>query len=406
MTIPMSILFTEAKIGTLEISNRMIRTASHEGLADSSGRPTDEQFEFYRGFIEGGIGLVITGYAGIMQSGKSALYHMNMIDSDELIPSHKSLVDRIHQIGGKVVLQIAHCGRQTWSKETGQPLLAPSAIPCGFYREMPKRISEEEIYTVIENFAEAARRAKEAGYDGIEIHAAHGYLLSTFLSRHSNKRTDRWGGSAVNRFRIVGETLRSVRRAVGEDYPVLIKLNTYERARLGTKPKDCVRFTRMVEETGCCDALELSCGTNEGGFIMARGKFPTGAIFKYMRPYCEYHPLIKFVMRSFLVPFIKLMQPSFYEGYNLGTAAKAKQAISLPIITVGGMRSKALMEEVIEAGKTDFVSMARPLILEPDLPNKFMNGVSEKALCDNCNKCVVAADTKPIHCYKEELLSG
>ena len=397
----MSVLFAEGKIGTMELSNRMIRSASHEGLADERGRPTEEQFEFYRGFIEGGIGLVITGYAGIMQSGKSALYRMTMIDSDELIPFHRRLVDRVHQMGGKIVLQIAHCGRQTWSSETGEPLMAPSAIPCGFYREMPEKMTEADIYTVIEHFAQAARRTKESGYDGVEIHGAHGYLLFSFLSRHSNKRKDRWGGSIENRFRIVGETLSAVRGAVGKAYPVLIKLNTYERARLGVKPEECVQFARMVEKTGCCDAIEFSCGTNEGGFIMTRGTFPTQAIFKYMRPYCTYHPIVRFLFKTFLIPFIKLKQPPFSEGYNLETAAKAKQVISLPVITVGGMRSERFMEAAIESKKTDFVSMARPLILEPDLANKFKAGISERALCDNCNECVVASDTRPIRCYKK-----
>ena len=123
--IDLSILFTPSRIGAMELANCMIRTASHEGLADNRGRPTDEQFEFYKGFIDGGIGLVITGYAGIMQSGKSALYHMTMIDSDEIIPSHITLVDRIHRIRGKIILQIAHCGRQTWSTRTGETLMAP-----------------------------------------------------------------------------------------------------------------------------------------------------------------------------------------------------------------------------------------------------------------------------------------
>ena len=398
----MSILFSNATIGHLELSNRLIRTASHEGLADSRGRPTPEQFEFYRGFVEGGIGMVITGYAGISQSGKSALYHMTMIDSDDLIPSHRKLVERVHGIGGKIVLQIAHCGRQSWSTATGRPLQAPSAIPCGFYRERPKEMTPEDIVIVIDEFGQAARRAKAAGYDGVQIHGAHGYLLSTFLSQHANKRTDQWGGSPQNRFRIVGRTLEKVRETVGEDYPVLIKLNTYERAARGIKAGDCIGFAKMVAKTGCCDAIEFSCGTNEGGFIMARGKFPTDAIFKFMRPYCNYHILIKFFMKVFIVPFIKLKQPPFHEAYNLETAAKVKEKISLPIITVGGMRSKTLLENAIESNQTDFISMARPLIMEPDLPNKFRTGESETALCDNCNQCVVAADTRPIECYRNQ----
>jgi 2,4-dienoyl-CoA reductase-like NADH-dependent reductase (Old Yellow Enzyme family) len=138
----MSGLFTSGKIGRLELKNRMIRTASHEGLADEKGRPTQAQMDFYKGFVDGGIGLVITGYAGISQAGKSALYHMTMIDSDDLIPAHKSMVDRLHEAGGRIVLQIAHCGRQTWSSETGHALMAPSPIPCGFYREMPRMMTE------------------------------------------------------------------------------------------------------------------------------------------------------------------------------------------------------------------------------------------------------------------------
>jgi len=398
-------LFREGSIGSLRLSNRMIRTASHEGLADENGSPTEAQFQFYKGFVSGGIGLVITGYAGISRVGMSALYHMTMIDRDELIDSHRAMTRRIHDLGGKIVLQIAHCGRQTWSKETGLPLQAPSAVACGFYREKPHAMTEDEIRQTIDDFAAAAAHTKEAGYDGVEIHGAHGYLLSTFLSRHANKRTDRWGGGAENRFRIVAEVLRAVRLAVGDEFPVLIKLNTFERARLGTKPDDCVRFARMVEQTGCCDAVELSCGTNEGGFIMARGGFPTNAILKYMRPYNGYNPVVKFLMKTFYIPFEKLRQPSFTEGYNLDTAARVKQETALKVITVGGMRSKAVMEDAIASGKTDFVSMARPLIAEPDLANKFRTGRSDVALCNNCNDCVVAADTQPIKCYADFALT-
>jgi 2,4-dienoyl-CoA reductase-like NADH-dependent reductase (Old Yellow Enzyme family) len=394
-----SILFTSAKIGTMELSNRLIRSAAHEGLADWRGRPTDEQFLFYKGFVKGGISLIITGYAGIMQSGKSALFHMTMIDFDELISDHKRLVDKIHQIGGKIVLQIGHCGRQTWSSETGKPLLAPSAIPCGFYREQPKEMDEEDIHTVIEAFANAASRARESGYDGVQIHGAHGYLLSTFLSRHSNKRSDNWGGSLENRFRIVGEVLKAVRKSVGRDYPVLIKLNTYEKASDGMNSEECVLISKMVEEADCCDAIELSCGTTEDGFVVTRGDFPAEAIFNYMRPYCNYNPIAKFFMKTFVAPIVKLRQPRFSEGYNLDASAKVKQAVSLPVITVGGMRTKRFMEEAVESRKTDFVSMARPLIREPNLPNKFRDGISESASCVSCNQCVVASDTRSIRCY-------
>ena len=398
-------LFSRGMIGRMELKNRMIRSASHEGLADRRGAPTDEQCQFYRSFVEGGIGLVITGYAGIMQNGKSSLYHMTMIDDDELIPAHRSMVEKIHDLGGRIVCQIAHCGRQTLSEATGEgALVAPSSIPDGFFKEVPRELTEREIREIIGRFAAAAGRVRRAGYDGVQIHAAHGYLLSTFLSRHSNKRKDRWGGSQENRFRIVGETLRAVREEVGADFPVLIKLNSFDRARDGIKPAECVGFARMAEETGCCDAVEVSAGSNEDSFYMARGAFPTEGILKYLRPYCKMGAIAKGFIRYVAAPFYNLVQPPFEEGYNLEAAAKVKRAISLPVITVGGMRSLAFMESAIRDGKTDFISLARPLLLEPDLANKFMRKESTAAECNNCNICFVAADTAPIQCHRNEFM--
>lgn len=395
-------LFTAGKIGTLEVPNRMIRTASHEGFAEDNGAPTGEQLAFYTRFVEGGIGLVITGYAGIAQNGKSALHRMTMIDSDDLIEAHRRMVDAIHAAGGRIVLQICHCGRQTLSSDTGMPpLVAPSAIPCGFYKEMPKALTEPEIHDIVDKFAQAARRARAAGYDGVQIHAAHGYLLSTFLSRHANHRTDRWGGSLENRFRIVGEVLRAVRDAVGPGFPVLIKLNAFEKPRDGMRPEECAEISALVDRTGCCDGIEISNGTNEDGFYMARGGVPTEAILEYLRPYCRMNRVAKLLVRG-VSPFFKLRQPGFTEGYNLAASAMVKKAVSLPVITVGGMRTKAFMDAAIRDGKTDFVSIARPLLLEPDLANKFRDGASDEAQCDNCNICLVASDAVPIRCHKDE----
>lgn len=400
----MDYLFNPGKIGTLTIKNRMIRTASHEGLAEKNGAPTDEQFQFYKGFIDGGIGLIITGYAGICQQGKSVLRHMNMINKDDLILAHKKLTNQVHKIGGKIVLQIAHCGRQTWSKDTGvPPTVAPSAIACGFYKEKPKELTEEEIQTIIKQFAEAAKRAQKAGYDGVQVHGAHGYLLSTFLSGYSNRRKDKWGGSRENKFRIVGEILKAVKKAVGKDYPVLLKINSYEKARKGIRPLECVEFAKMTEDTGCCDGIEVSAGTNECGFVMTRGGVPGKIITKYMRPFSEMNPIAKLFINYLIAPMTQLMEPKFKEGYNLETSALIKKKVSIPVITVGGMRSKNFMEAAIREGKTDFVSMARPLILEPDLANKFKKGQSNIANCNNCNACSLAVDSVRINCYNKKL---
>jgi 2,4-dienoyl-CoA reductase-like NADH-dependent reductase (Old Yellow Enzyme family) len=400
----MSQLFSPGRIGALEIANRLIRTASHEGLADERGAPTDAQFEFYRGFVEGGIGLLITGYAAVSPAGKSALYHMNRIDSDDLLPAHQAMVSRIHGTGGRIVLQIAHCGRQTWSSETRLPLQAPSALACGFYGETPRALTAPELEQVVAAFAQAARRAQAAGYDGVQIHAAHGYLLQSFLARRSNRREDGYGGSLENRFRIVGEILAAVRAAVGKDYPVLIKLNTEDRQWRGITPDECVATARLVEASGCCDAIELSCGTTEGGFVMARGGVPADTLLAYTRPYCHMPPILRGLTRHVVCPVARLVMPIFTEGYNLATARRVKAAVKLPVITVGGMRSLAFMEAAVSHGATDFCAMARPLILEPDLPKRFREGRAARALCSNCNMCLLAADTQPIRCHNQELL--
>ncbi len=397
-------LFSKGTIGTLALPNRMIRSASHEGLADARGAPTDAQFRFYQGFVEGGVGLVITGYAGVSPAGKSALYHMTMIDSDALIPAHAAMVSKVHAAGGTIVLQIAHCGRQTWSSETRLPLAAPSAVPCGFYGEIPHALSVPEIHDIVGSFAAAAGRAERAGYDGVQVHAAHGYLLSSFLARRSNRRRDEWGGSLENRFRIVGEILRAVRATVGQDYPILIKLNTDERVRGGMTPDECVAVAKLVEASRCCDAIELSCGTTEGGFVMARGGIPIETMLAATRPYCHMPPPLRTLMRYAVLPAARLAMPIFTEGYNLATARRVKAAVKLKVITVGGMRSLDFMEAAVANGATDFCSLARPLLLEPDLPRKFREGRTRKARCNNCNMCVVASDTQTIRCHNPEVL--
>lgn len=399
-----SSLFTPAHIGSLELKNRMIRTASHEGLSDRRGRPTDALITFHRQFVNGGIALVITGYAGVMQNGKSALYRMTMIDDDALIPAHQKLTDAMHDAGGRIVCQIAHCGRQTLSDETNEhTVVGPSSIPNRFYKEVPRPLVSQEIEDIINHFGAAASRVKKAGYDGVQVHGAHGYLLSTFLSRRSNRRTDKWGGSAERRFRIVGETLRTVRDAVGPDFPVLLKLNGFERGRGGMNPQECVKVARLAEQTGCCDAIEVSAGSNEDAFHMARGELPADAILTYLRPYCKWRSWKKILLRTIGIPVqsTPLFHPRFREGYNLATAALVKRAIDLPVITVGGMRSKTFMEAAIRDGSTDFVSMARPLIRQPDLANRFLSGKSEIASCTNCNRCLVAADTVGIRCHED-----
>ena len=183
--------FEPVAIGNMQFKNRIIRSATHEGMADEEGFATNDLKKLYVRLAKGGAGGIITGYSSVQPDGKSPLYRMTMIDKDDYIPKLKEITDTVHEFGTPIIMQIAHCGRQTRSKVTGLPTIAPSAVRDKFYNEdLPKALSAEEINIIIDNFVRAILRAKKAGFDGVQIHGAHGYLLSQFLSSHSNRRTD------------------------------------------------------------------------------------------------------------------------------------------------------------------------------------------------------------------------
>jgi 2,4-dienoyl-CoA reductase-like NADH-dependent reductase (Old Yellow Enzyme family) len=197
----MKSVFFDAEIAGVALKNRIIRSATHEGMADNDGNPTEMLMKEYELLARGEVGAIITGYAGIQQNGKSPMHNMLMIDNDAQIIPFQELTRRVHEYGTPVFLQIAHCGRQTRSKITGFPTVAPSPIRDKLYNEeTPHALSEDEIYEIIGNFALAVERAKKAGFDGVQLHAAHSYLLSSFLSPHMNKRSDKWGGNTETSF--------------------------------------------------------------------------------------------------------------------------------------------------------------------------------------------------------------
>lgn len=272
-------VFIESQIANIKLKNKIIRSATHEGLADKKGNPTEAIIKKYEALAKGEVGAIITGYAGVMANGKSSAAGMLMIDSDEAIPYYQKLAERVHQFNTPVILELTHCGRQTNSKSTGMHTVAPSSIRDKLYNEdIPHELTDKEICDIIEHFVKAAARAKKAGFDGVQLHLAHGFLLSSFLSPHMNKREDQWGGSMENRFRIIREILEKTRKSVG-NYPILAKINGYEISKDGLKITEAITIAKYLEETGC-DAIEVSCGIAEEGFVFARGEFPIEVLIK------------------------------------------------------------------------------------------------------------------------------
>ncbi|MDR3601259.1 MAG: NADH:flavin oxidoreductase [Desulfosporosinus sp.] len=389
-------VFSEAQIAGVTLKNKIIRAATHEALADDWGNPTEALIKKYEALAKGEVGAIITGYAAIMQNGKSPLVNMLMIDNDERIPYYKQLVDRIHLYNTPIFLQITHCGRQTFSKATGLPTVAPSPIKDKLYNEdIPQELNDAEIYEIIANFVNAIERAKKAGFDGVQLQLSHGYLLSSFLSPHMNKRKDQWGGSTENRFRIVKEIMYRAREKVG-DYPIIAKINGYEKSKDGITLEEAVLIAKYLEKSSC-DGIEVSCGIAEEGFMALRGDFPFAMIAKHNHlmkriPKILY-PVVKPVLKhSFASP-----EPRYL--YNVNSAKKIKENVKIPVIVVGGIRKLKDIEEIINNKKSDFVSMSRPFIIEPNIVKKFMAGEQQQSKCINCNYCQIGIEKNPLKCY-------
>ncbi len=354
-------LFTPAKIGNLKLKNRLVRSATQEGLSDEKGFLDDRLFDMYRDLAKGGVGLIITGHMYIHPTGR-ANPQMSGIYSDDQIPGLKKLTDVVHAEGGLVCVQINHAGMHA-VVESGLDLLSASDTDTEQSKRPARGMTIKEIETMIAAFGSAARRAVEAGFDAVQIHAAHGYLTSQFNSPLINKRTDKYGGDIFGRMTFLKEVAAVVREQVGPDYPVLIKLGMMDGDEGGLTLEEGVEIVKALQEMGI-DGVELSGGL--GGKKISSVK--------------------------------KGVQNEGKEAYFLSFAKAAKPATDLPIILVGGFRSKSVMEAALAGGNVDFVSICRPLINDPYLPAKLESGELEKSGCLSANNCWAESPGSGISC--------
>jgi 2,4-dienoyl-CoA reductase-like NADH-dependent reductase (Old Yellow Enzyme family) len=392
-----NMVFEQAEIGTIKLKNRIIRSATHEGLADGQGYPTDSLLKKYEVLAKNDVGCIITGYAGIMQNGKTNQHNMLMINDDSFVDSYKIITQKIHEFQTSIILQIAHCGRQTRSKITGLPTVAPSAIKDkSFNEETPKELSEPEVFEIIDNFVNAIYRAKNAGFDGVQLHLAHGFLLAQFLSSYTNRRKDKWGGTTENKFRIISKIFTKAKQLVG-DFPILVKINAHDGRKGGMSLAESIEIAKMLETIGCA-GIEVSCGVHEDGLYTIRGdKLPIDAVFKYNFNYKQYPQIIKIIAKIIVPILTKKIKP--YENYNVDFAKEIKKNVKIPVIVVGGIKSIDSIKTIISGKKADFVSMCRPFIREPNIVKKFKDGIQTKSKCIACNFCGIASEEKPLKCY-------
>jgi len=348
METDMSQLFEPVKIGNLELKNRLVRSATWDRTALATGEVTDESVVIYRELGKGEIGLIITGHAFVSPLGQATPAQYG-IHKDEMIPGLSRLVEAAHKGGAKIAVQITHCGFNSgYLRQQEIPRLAVSIRDDS--EALQKEMTDEDIEGIIDDFALAAGRAVEAGFDAVQLHGAHGYLIAQFLSPIFNHRTDRWGGSADNRRRFHLEVIQKIRRTIGSGFPLLIKFGAREDQEGGLPLSEGVETAREMVKRGV-DALEVSAG-------YSRGHIPRLA---------EGAP----------------EQVAFRES-----AAAVKKAVNVPVILVGGIRNPQTANEILESGDADLISMCRPLIREPDLIVRWKRGETDTAKCISCNNCI------------------
>ena len=392
----MSILFTPIKIGKMEIKNRFVRSATHEGMATEKGEVTDKLIKVMSALAKGEVGLIIPGYMYIDPVGQAA-ENQTGIYSDDLVPGLKKMVNAVHAEGGKIAFQIVHAGMQTTQDLTGNEPIGPSKrVMSQLTMTRPKEMDENDINETIQAFVDAARRAVEAGSDAIQLHAAHGYLINQFISPFFNRRKDDWSGSDENLFRYLKEIFLETKKVIPSDMPLFIKLNTNDYTpKEGITPPLAAKYAEWLKNLGI-DGIEISCGAGHFSmFNMCRGDVPVKELARaFPSPQKE---LVEKVMQEMVGKF------NFEEPYNLEAAKVIKPVIgNVPLILVGGLRKISDMEDAVQNKYADFISMSRPFIREPYLVKKFKAGKQTETSCVSCNRCGAALFNKfPFRCYLE-----
>jgi 2,4-dienoyl-CoA reductase-like NADH-dependent reductase (Old Yellow Enzyme family) len=345
-------LFEPTVINGMALGNRFVRSATAEGLATADGASTPLLEAMLAELAGGGVGLVIAGYAYVSPEGKDEPGQLGVC-SDEQVPGLAGLASAVHAAGGAVALQLAHAGCLGVPEVSGRDPVGPSALETRG-GALGRAMEHDELTAVAQAFASAARRAKNAAFDAVQIHAAHGYLLSQFLSTYFNRRTDAYGGDTAHRARLLLEVVTAVRGEVGDDYPVLVKMNAADFLPGGLSVDDMLRVARMLEAEGI-DAVELSGGTGlEQGLSFSRVGRPA---------------------------------PGEPEAYYEAAARRFKSEIGLPLMLCGGIRTLETAERLVAEGATDYISLSRPLIREPHLVARWRAGDSAPARCISDNGC-------------------
>lgn len=384
------ILFTPCELGPITLRNRSIRSAAFENMCIEN-KPSQALFDYHWQVAKGGIGMTTLAYAAVNRSGLSFKGQLWM--REEIVPELKKITDTIHQEGAKVSIQLGHCGNMTHYYTCGQ---IPVGASTGFNLYSPtivRALKIREIEAIVNDFGRAVHLSRQAGFDCVEIHTGHGYLISQFLSPYTNKRKDKYGGSLENRMRFMKMVIAEVMQAAGDDMAVVVKTNMYDGFKSGMQIDDCIAVAKELEKMKV-HALVLSAGfVSRAPMAVMHGAMPIKTMAYYM-------DTLKFWWLKLGLRMIgKWMVPEvpFKEAYFLEDAKKFREALKLPLIYVGGLVSRAKIEEVLSAG-FDFVQIGRALIHDTQFINNLKNG-AERCDCKHSNYCIARMYTLDMKCH-------
>lgn len=380
-------VFTQFTLRDLTLRNRVVRSAAFEGMSQG-GAVTEPLIAYHREVSAGGVGMTTVAYASVSPDGRT--YDHQLLMRPEILPGLRRLTDAVHAEGAAAAIQLGHCGYFANREVTGVKPMGPSRVFNTYGLGWPRVMTEEDMERVADDFARAAVLAREGGFDAVELHAGHGYLLSQFLSPHTNRRRDAYGGSLENRLRFPVKVVRWVREAVGPACPVLAKMNVQDGFPGGQTVEDAEGIARAFEAEGV-DCLILS-----GGFVsktpmyVMRGEVP----FKEM--YAGQASRTKKVGLLLMGRILVKAYP-YEDGYFLPESRRIRRAVKLPLMVVGGVRALDQMESILAEG-FELLAMARPLIMEPDLIGRMERGEATASRCEPCNKCIAEMDHGGMRC--------
>ena len=385
-------IFTPVSIGPVTLRNRVIRSAAFENMAYGNS-PSQDLYDYHVAVARGGVGMTTLAYASVNRSGLS--FDGQLWMRKAIVPGLKRITDAVHAAGAKCSIQLGHCGNMTHRATCG---CMPVGASSGFNLYSPtfvRGLKISEIDALVEDFGHAVDLAREAGFDCVEIHAGHGYLISQFLSPYTNHRHDEYGGSLENRMRLMQRVIRRVMEAARDDMGVIVKMNMHDGFRRGMQESECLEVARELERLGV-HALVLSAGfVSKAPMEVMRGAMPirTMAYYMDMRKFWWLKALVRLFGWK-MIPTVP-----YKEAYFLEDARKFRAAVNLPLIYVGGMVSRAKMEEVLAAGFQG-LQVARALVRDTDFVNKLHSGEIDRSPCGHSNYCIGRMYTLEMKCNR------